>query len=375
MAPAPRFKSAIHFNILPPLQLFPTLDAALTSDIVVLLLSSVDEVQLEGEAILRCLQGQAGAVTTMACVQVCAVRTPRADSQAPESTPLVAASKSLVHKSLLSFSRYFFPSVAKIYSADTANEAILLGRALCETSPAFIHHPDGRAWLVAEEESIWEASAQEDLDEKHDSEAGTLRVTGTVRGGRLSANRLVHIPGHGDYQITEVRLRGLSHTDTFQIVAALPMSSRLMGVNEHAQLASAHSACLSAPSNEADDLTANNVPDLLANEQTWPTEEEMMGAQGAESQAIPKRVKRVPKGTSAYQAAWIFDDEDDEEAEGRDSEDDSEEMVDEDELETGKRSVLPLAVADPKACKMTMVAKLKSSRKWNSTLGVRITKR
>lgn len=70
VVPAPRFKSSIHFNILPSLQLYPTLDAALTSDIVILLLSSVDEVQLEGEAILRCLQGQAGGVTTMACVQV-----------------------------------------------------------------------------------------------------------------------------------------------------------------------------------------------------------------------------------------------------------------------------------------------------------------
>lgn len=71
VTPAPRFKSAIHFNIVPALQLFSTLDVALVSDIVIILLSSVNEVQLEGEAILRCLQGQAGAVTTLACVQVC----------------------------------------------------------------------------------------------------------------------------------------------------------------------------------------------------------------------------------------------------------------------------------------------------------------
>lgn len=114
--------------------------------------------------------------------------------------------KSLVHKSLLSFSRYFFPSVNKIFSADTANEAILLGRALCETSPAFIHHPDGRAWLVAEAEPVWTASAGGTVNEGEQSvvEPGTLRVTGTVRGGRLSANRLVHLPGHGDFQIAEV---------------------------------------------------------------------------------------------------------------------------------------------------------------------------
>lgn len=111
-----------------------------------------------------------------------------------------------MHKSLLSFSRYFFPSVDKIFSADNANDAILLGRALCETSPAFINHPDGRAWLVAEEEPEWTASADtSNHGEQPVVEPGSLRVTGTVRGGRLSANRLVHLPGYGDFQIAEVR--------------------------------------------------------------------------------------------------------------------------------------------------------------------------
>ncbi|BEJ13858.1 hypothetical protein CspHIS471_0310320 [Cutaneotrichosporon sp. HIS471] len=279
---APRFKSSIHFNILPPLQVFSALDAALASDIVILLLSSVDEVQLEGEAVLRCLQGQAGGVTAFACVQ------------SPESTPLAGATKSLVHKSLLSFSRYFFPSVNKVFSADTVNDAILLARALCETSPAFIQHPDGRAWLVAEEEPMW-FSAEDTVnnDQQQLSECGSLRVTGTVRGGRLSANRLVHLPGLGDFQISEI--------------SAAPSLSTRDGYPS--------AVCLSSPGDEADDLTANNVPDLLANEQTWPTEEEMMGAQGTETDDLPKRVKRVPKGTSAYQVAWIVDD-DDEDDEG-----------------------------------------------------------
>ena len=35
-------------------------------------------------------------------------------------------------------------------------------------------------------------------------EKGTLRITGTVRGGCLSADRLVHIPGGGDYQLESV---------------------------------------------------------------------------------------------------------------------------------------------------------------------------
>jgi pre-rRNA-processing protein TSR1 len=67
---APRFKTNLQINLLPPLALYPTLDAALISDYVVLLLSSTDEVQLEGEGILRCLQGQVGGAEIVSCVQV-----------------------------------------------------------------------------------------------------------------------------------------------------------------------------------------------------------------------------------------------------------------------------------------------------------------
>lgn len=103
---------------------------------------------------------------------------------------------------------------------------------------------------------------------------------------------------------------------------------------------------LAEPStDDADSLVSSNEPDDLANEQTWPTEEEMQGANGAgEDGAIPdaqhgttpKRVRKVPKGTSEYQAAWIVDDDDDEEGdegEGYDDADgqDEEEMIEEEE--------------------------------------------
>jgi pre-rRNA-processing protein TSR1 len=82
---------------------------------------------------------------------------------------------------------------------------------------------------------------------------------------------------------------------------------------------------LSAPTDAADDLTATNEPDMMANEQTWPTEDEMASAPGS-SNGDSKRTKRVPKGTSAYQAAWIVDDDDG----GEEDEDDD----DDDEMDT-----------------------------------------
>ena len=77
---------------------------------------------------------------------------------------------------------------------------------------------------------------------------------------------------------------------------------------------------------EADSLVSSNDPDDLANEQTWPTEEEMQapvdGVHGpddafpdANTRTTPKTIKRIPKGMSEYQAAWIIDEEDEEEGE------------------------------------------------------------
>ena len=69
---------------------------------------------------------------------------------------------------------------------------------------------------------------------------------------------------------------------------------------------------------EVDSLVSSNDPDDLSNEQTWPTEEEMSGMyENIREAPIPDatesttpRIKRVPKGTSEYQAAWIIDESD-----------------------------------------------------------------
>lgn len=118
---------------------------------------------------------------------------------------------------------------------------------------------------------------------------------------------------------------------------------------------------LAEPNEEnADSLVSSNDPDDMANEQTWPTEEEMRGAgNGNDDDGIPdaptgttpKRVKKIPKGMSEYQAAWIVDDTDEEDGgEENDDEDgvmeEEEEMVemptheDDTEMETdGRRTV------------------------------------
>ena len=96
---------------------------------------------------------------------------------------------------------------------------------------------------------------------------------------------------------------------------------------------------LSEPAeDDADSLVSSNDPDDMANEQTWPTEEEMRAAQNgnardeipdANSGTTPKTVRKVPKGTSEYQAAWIVDESDEDEDEDAVERDDGEVEMDE----------------------------------------------
>lgn len=101
---------------------------------------------------------------------------------------------------------------------------------------------------------------------------------------------------------------------------------------------------------DAESLTSRLDPDTMQNEQTWPTEEEMQHDGTSKSSNMPdanpgttpKRVKKVPRGTSAYQAAWIVDDDDDEDEEGGKGDDSASEggdvrMDEDDETKTEKR--------------------------------------
>jgi len=92
----------------------------------------------------------------------------------------------------------------------------------------------------------------------------------------------------------------------------------------------------------ADSLVSSNDPDDLANEQTWPTEDEMGGTDDVGQSVIPdakmgttpKAVRRIPKGMSEYQAAWIIDeDEDEDKDEGGDGGGSEVEMEDVEEEE------------------------------------------
>ncbi len=137
-------------------------------------------------------------------------------------------------KSLLSFIQYFFPSQLRVFDLGPAcasqrphlstilhqSECLRALRGLCEGRPvgSTVKWRDGRMWFVADASGTsvpsasltWEGYSEEAHGVKGDSEPrGTLSVTGTIRGAPLSANRLVHIPNFGDFQIEKVCLRNI----------------------------------------------------------------------------------------------------------------------------------------------------------------------
>jgi pre-rRNA-processing protein TSR1 len=98
-----------------------------------------------------------------------------------------------------------------------------------------------------------------------------------------------------------------------------------------------------AVEDQADTLQSTNLPDADADlgEQTWPTEEELARGEAASGRGQPgdmlppalpgttaRRIRKLPKGTSAYQAAWIPEDDegDDESTDGEDEEGEDEAM-------------------------------------------------
>lgn len=133
------------------------------------------------------------------------------------------------------------------------------------------------------------------------SDDGTLKVTGYLRGIPLSVNGLLHVPGLGTYQMS-------------QIDSAMdPLNNSDEGTSGQLVLARSNPALQTS-------LISENVPDEMDAEQTFPTEAEIAQSMDENKK---KLVKRIPKGMSEYQACWIPDIEEvDEDEDESDSDDD-----------------------------------------------------
>lgn len=144
------------------------------------------------------------------------------------------------------------------------------------------------------------------LPDAADPTAGTLLLSGYVRGLGLSANQLLHVPTAGDFQIAQID--GLPEpacaNEAVAGSAARRPTAGAVAMEEEGSRWGGGASVLARPDPaQQEALVRENDADPLDAEQTWPTEEELRDAE-AEAKA---RRRRLPKGTSEYQAAWILD--------------------------------------------------------------------
>lgn len=170
----------------------------------------------------------------------------------------------------MKFSRRFFETEfgAQVKIADNDNSA-QIKRYLTMLQPKPCPWRESRAYMLT--------SSVEFVN--NGSDDGELRVSGYIRGKPLSVNHLVHIPDVGSFQLDRILKSMDGEMD--DIVLAIPSMSLQQDLRYEAEV------------------------DPFCAEQTWPTEEELKEAELHTS----VESKKLPKGMSEYQAAWMPCDE------------------------------------------------------------------
>lgn len=95
-----------------------------------------------------------------------------------------------------------FPD-ARLFPMDTEQDAVLLLRHLGAQKQRRLAFRSRRSHMLVQSASFTPSSSQEGTGGPPTG-LGTLRVSGYVRGRPLQVNRLVHIAGHGDFQLSQI---------------------------------------------------------------------------------------------------------------------------------------------------------------------------
>ena len=262
--------------------LFKTLDSCRAADYVLFVTSALQEVDEASEILLRAIesQGVSSVVTVASGLEGMKTSKRRQD----------------ILSSLRSYISHFFPEQNKVYALDALQECSNIIRSLCSSVPNGIRWREDRGWLLVEDVA-WE--------DDHQGGSCSFSMTGFVRGAGLSANSLLQVGDLGAFQIEK-------------IVAAPSSSTRKRKANEMAV-------------DEADEAEVLGKPDLNHEDLLEVAPEEInvqddnlsiihgrsSGRKGVlldddyecsdEERPDAIQAHKVPRGTSAYQAAWYLD--------------------------------------------------------------------
>lgn len=216
--------------------------------------------------------------------------------------------------SLKSFMNHFFPAVDKVLSTDSRQECSNAIRSLCTATPKGIHWRDDRSWMLIENVQ-WPEATSEVVDD--------VVVTGVVRGKGLKADRLVHIPGWGDFQVDSITAAPLP--------SARAKRGDTMNVDE-----TESTQVLDVPTDDRDDLATVAPEEIEMEDDTMEIpESERKGVLlddhhyfSDDDAHIPPKPKKLPRGTSDYQAAWFLEDVSDSGSDVTDMDEDQEMEMD-----------------------------------------------
>jgi pre-rRNA-processing protein TSR1 len=181
----------------------------------------------------------------------------------------------------------------KIQQLDSESDGAKLLRLIGMQKSRHVTWRDRRAHLLAEQVQF------DCLTENTDY--GTLRVSGYLRGQSLSVNGLVHLPGIGDFQMSCID----GPRDPCPISRPLVFQTAMQTEEEDISMEEDVKVLQAANPAVQESLQSEVIPDPMEGEQTWPTDDELKEAESY----CEKRgaTKHVPEGTSDYQAAWIID--------------------------------------------------------------------
>lgn len=244
------------------------IDVAKSADVLLCLLGS-DVLGVEGEQAIRVMRSL-GLPSVVAVTQTCGD---------PNNLKARSAAKKRAAEAL---GRFLPADCYKVMAADTGVDFRQVVRHVTDSAVGVPVWRQQRAHVIAERA-------------EYDDARRELVLTGYVRQKGLTAQQLIHVPGAGDFQISLIEAAA-------EVVTGGRASYVNGAANKDTEMGGATDVIASSTPEEREPLVRENEVDPLDAEQTWPTEEEL-----AEAEAANKQRRRVPKGTSDYQAAWIVD--------------------------------------------------------------------
>uniref|UniRef100_H3BX07 Pre-rRNA-processing protein TSR1 homolog n=1 Tax=Tetraodon nigroviridis TaxID=99883 RepID=H3BX07_TETNG len=330
----PRFKQRFTFLHQDTADMHSLLDMAKIADSLLFVLDTTEAWDIYGDHCLSCLFAQGLPSHALVCLGV---------SDLPVKKRVEA------RRALSKIAEVRFPDT-RLFPLDSDQDATLLLRHLGSQKQRKLGFRSRRSHLLAQRVTFTPNSHSEGSG-GGPSGLGTLCVSGYVRGRPLRVDRLVHISGHGDFQLSQID----APSDPLPLNLTTSRSTKPGKGGDVDMQVSAQDGgedeapvriLMKADPSARESLQAEAEVDPMEGEQTWPTESELLEAEEARKN---KRVMKVPKGTSDYQATWIVDEDEDEEVNEESSEEEDDEVMD-DAMDEGDEDICSQEPGSGQSC-------------------------